>query len=221
MKVAQKILKERKEEIEEFFEHLLQLETEAEEKRKSGKSSEATLQETLKATSFLLLYNLVESTLTQAINAIYDDLKEKNIRYSQVTEKLQERVIKNLSTKQDVKKLQQKFTTYDNVVISGFDEKSLFSGNIDAKELRKVAEEYGFSYKTNRRARKGAHLLTIKTQRNKLAHGDDSFSDTGRNYTIQELKEIKDSCIAYLEDILKNIDKYIDEQDYLIKSNNF
>jgi len=48
-----------------------------------------------------------------------------------------------------------------------------FSGNVDARLLKSIAELYGFSILADKaRTRDGVDLLTIKTTRNDLAHGD-------------------------------------------------
>ena len=208
---ARKIFNERKAEIEGFFDHLSSFEKQ---------NSNRELEQTLKASCFLLLYNLVESTLTQAIIAIQDDLKEKNIQYSSIKETLQKCVVKNLIKQGKLEiLLHDAFMSKVNVLVSGFDEdeKTLFSGNVDAKTVRKIAKVYGFSNNINHKdAKGGSDLLTIKTNRNDLAHGSKSFSEIGRDYTTEQLKEIKDSSIAYLDCILKNIERYIQKQEYLI-----
>ena len=58
-------------------------------------------------------------------------------------------------------------------------------------------------------------LLTIKVNRNDLAHGIKSFIEVGRDKTADELLEIKDKTISYLRRILKNIEIYLDNQEYL------
>ncbi|MDY6993463.1 MAG: MAE_28990/MAE_18760 family HEPN-like nuclease [Pseudomonadota bacterium] len=62
--------------------------------------------------------------------------------------------------------------------------------------------------------RGGSKLLTVKTQRNQLAHGNISFSECGRDHTFIELNNIKNEVINYLEDILNNIENYIDNKAY-------
>lgn len=207
---ARKIFNERKEEIDEFFNHLSSLEEQ---------DTNQKLEQTLKASCFLLLYNLVESTLTQAITAIYDDFDEKNIEYLSIKETLQKRVIRNLINKRDRldRLLDDIFMSKVNLLVSSFDEKTLFSGNVDAKRIREISQDYGFSLKNiSKRAKGGKDLLTIKTNRNDLAHGTKSFSEIGRNYTVTELHEMKEAAFAYLDSILKNIESYIQKQEYLI-----
>ncbi|WP_238446456.1 MAE_28990/MAE_18760 family HEPN-like nuclease, partial [Microcystis aeruginosa] len=51
-----------------------------------------------------------------------------------------------------------------------------------------------------------------------LAHGNKSFAEIGRDITVEELLTIKEEVIAYLEQILNNINQYITGQDYLDRS---
>ncbi len=197
---ARKIFNERKKEIDDFFNHLSSLEEQ---------DTNQKLEQTLKASCFLLLYNLVESTLTQAITAIYDDFDEKNIEYLSIKETLQKRVIRNLINKRDRldRLLDDIFMSKVNLLVSSFDEKTLFSGNVDAKRIREISQDYGFSLKNiSKTAKGGKDLLTINTNRYDLAHGTKSFSEIGRNYTVTELQEMKEAAFAYLDSILKNIE---------------
>ena len=131
---------------------------------------------------------------------------------------LQKRVVKNLIKRGKLQiLLHDTFMSNVNVLVSGFDEKALFSGNVDAQKVREIAKEYGFSSDINHKEAKGGKdLLTIKTNRNDLAHGTKSFSEIGRNYTVTELQEMKEAAFAYLDSILKNIESYIQKQEYLI-----
>jgi hypothetical protein len=48
-----------------------------------------------------------------------------------------------------------------------------------------------------------------------LAHGVVSFSECGKDYTIAELQQIKKEVVGYLRGILKNVDSYIVNKEYL------
>ena len=45
------------------------------------KKIDTELEKTLKATGFLLLYNLIESTIRNAIEAIFDDMVNQNVAF--------------------------------------------------------------------------------------------------------------------------------------------
>ena len=103
-----------------------------------------------------------------------------------------------------------------DIITATFDREELFSGNVDAKLIKAIAEKCGFSYKTEpTKTKDGKNLRAVKDNRNDLAHGVKSFEEVGRDQTIEELLEIKEEVIEYLRQILQNIKIYLDNQEYL------
>ena len=190
-------------------------------KRKISKIKEidSELIKTLKASAFLLLYNLVEATMRNAIEAIFDELQRKGICYDNIRPELKKIVLKNLK-KRDPDKIFASITAISiDIIIAGFDKKDLFSGNIDGRKIRTTATEYGFSYLTDpAKTGNGQDLLIIKSNRNDLAHGFKSFAEVGKDKTADELLEIKNKTVIYLRQILQNIEQYLSNQDYLDSS---
>jgi len=89
---------------------------------------------------------------------------------------------------------------------------------VDAKAIRELGECYGFSCATNAKfTRDGSDLLTIKRNRNDLAHGRKSFEVVGRDYTLQDLLLLTRRSMRYMDGVLSNIGNYLDEQLYLEK----
>jgi hypothetical protein len=180
------------------------------------------LEKTLKATGFLLLYNLVESTMRNAIETIFDELKTKNISFDDVRDEIKKIVIDNLKDK-DNKSTKDILVTVQNIsvdIISAtFNRDRLFSGNIDGQRIKDIAEMYGFSYKTNaRKTGNGKDLQRIKDHRKDLTHGFKSFEKVGRDATSDELLEIQKRVICYLRGILENIESYLSNEKYLKKN---
>lgn len=181
------------------------------------------LHKTLKATLFLLLYNLIESTMRSGIEKIYDKMETDQSNYNQLTNVIKKRILQDIKSHISVEDLH----TFANLCIEreiikvSFKSEKLFSGNIDGLKIKKVSEEFGFSCRTNaRQTNDGKDLLTVKTNRNNLAHGLSSFREVGQNYSIEELYRIMDQTINYLGEILNNIKTYIDEQKYLVPTTN-
>ncbi|RZJ35968.1 MAG: hypothetical protein EOO18_07635 [Chryseobacterium sp.] len=170
----------------------------------------------MKASAFLVLYNLIESTMRNSIQEIYEHLKTKNIPFDMVRSELKKVVLKNLK-KPKVENILEKIKILSHDVVSaGFDPSDLFSGNVDARLVRDIAEEYGFSSATNSAQTKdGQKLVIVKTQRNDLAHGNKSFSEVGKEKSITEIMIIRDEVKAFLGEIVDNIDKYLTNQLYL------
>ncbi|WP_192385762.1 MAE_28990/MAE_18760 family HEPN-like nuclease [Mesorhizobium silamurunense] len=89
------------------------------------------------------------------------------------------------------------------------------SGSVDAKSIRALGKTYGFSCHTDHsRTAGGADLLTIKSNRNDLAHGLKTFEEVGRNYTANELVEISRRSTRFMFEILTNIEAFLDNEAY-------
>ncbi|MEG4999741.1 MAE_28990/MAE_18760 family HEPN-like nuclease [Microcoleus sp. B4-D4] len=214
---------ERSQEVSKYFMFLKSLEQGTTKLSMQGqggipkiKEIDSELIKTLKASGFLLLYNLVEATMRNAIEAIFDELRGRGISYDQVKPELKKIVLKNLK-KRNPDIIFSSITAISlDIITAGFDKKDLFSGNIDGLKIRATATEYGFSHLTNyAKTGNGSDLLIIKTNRNDLAHGFKSFADVGKDKTANELLEIKNNTVRYLRQILQNIEQYLSNQDYL------
>lgn len=181
------------------------------------KSIDNNLLKTLKATAFLLLYNLIESTMTDAVSAIFDDLKTQNISFDDIQDDLKKIIINNFKDNKSTDKLLADIQNISfDIISASFKKEKLFSGNLDARKIKEIAEKYGFSYQTNpRKTNNGSDLLKIKTNRNDLAHGVKSFEKVGQDYTADDLLKMQKRVIHYLKAILQNIENYISNQEYL------
>lgn len=178
--------------------------------------SPAETLKTLKGAAFLLLYNLVESTMRNGIIAIFDELKGKNVSFDDVRKELRIIALKNLKAMKPEEQASRITILATDIFASAFRPDELFNGNIDAQKIRETARVYGFSAQTNARVTKsGEKLKTVKRNRNDLGHGHVSFEEVGRDHSTVELREIKDQIIAFISDIISNIEKYIAEQRYL------
>jgi hypothetical protein len=89
------------------------------------------------------------------------------------------------------------------------------SGNLDAVQISELINRYGFYGKIKGDLSKIEYVLSrIKKIQNDLAHGNVAFRDASRHTVMREMIEYKDVTITYLEDILRNIDDYIDKKQY-------
>jgi hypothetical protein len=217
---------ERSKEVSKYFMFLKSLEQGTTKLSMQGQGGSSKIKEidselikTLNASGFLLLYNLVESTMRNAIEAIFDELQGQGVSYDQITPQLKKIVLKNLK-KRDPDKIFSSITAISiDIIIAGFDREDLFSGNLDGRKIRDTATEYGFSHTTNfAKTGGGIDLLTIKKNRKDLAHGLKSFAEVGRDKSPDQLLEIKKKTVTYLRQILQNIEQYLSNKDYLDSS---
>ncbi|HDU8313155.1 TPA: hypothetical protein RGO87_001039 [Proteus mirabilis] len=178
----------------------------------------SSIRKTLKGTVFILLYNLVESTMREAICYIHEDINNKRIDFSELKKSLQQEIIKRIKNDNtDINNLLSKINLdiNKNISYATFNKKKLFSGNIDREEITSKSKVYGFSCSSNYNTTKhGEKLRTVKQHRNDLAHGNVSFSEIGMTQTISDIKNISDEVIAYLDEITNNIQDYVTHQKY-------
>jgi hypothetical protein len=214
---------ERSKEVSKYFMFLKSLEQSTTKLSMNDKDGKPKIKEvddellkTLKASAFLLLYNLIEATMRNAIEAIFDELKIRGTSYDQIRPELKKIVLKNIKKRNSDRLFSSINSIAVDIIAAGFDKSDLFSGNLDGKKIKDTANEYGFSYQTDhRRTGNGNDLLIVKTNRNDLAHGFKSFTEVGRDKTADELLEIKNKVVRYLKQILVNIDQYLSSQEYL------
>jgi hypothetical protein len=176
----------------------------------------------LKANAFLLLYNLVEGSVREGITYIYDSVQNDRLTYKDLRNELRQIWI-NGEVNPEVGRLpdgtvkivtglieaiiDERFVVFDRASIP-------VSGNLDARKVRELAGIYGFAHTTHRSTKGGEVLLRVKKERNDLAHGLTSFVECGRDLTYPTLKRTKDQLVTYIENILGNIETYVQMQGY-------
>lgn len=180
----------------------------------------AELIKILKANLFLLLYNLSESSIKQSLSEIYEQITDQQLKYEEVIDEIKKIWIDEKHNNFKNKGTENIFKAINNlaeeIIEIRFDSEKVISGNIDGRKIKEFSVKHGFSSKVHKNAKDGVKLHQVKTQRNNLAHGHISFAECGRNYTISDLREIKHQVIIYLRRILKNIERYLDNQKFAI-----
>jgi hypothetical protein len=214
----------RTKEINLYFKHLQLLDIENAkiylENRPRKKYFKANIEliKVLKANTFLLLYNLVESSIKQSITEIYDSITNDNLTYDEVIDEIKKIYIKENHASFKNLGIDNIFRTINSlsteIIDIQFNSDKIISGNIDGRKVREFAAIYGFSDRSHIRANNGNKLHIVKLQRNNLAHGNVSFAECGRTYSTEEIEIIKNEVILFLRSILKNIDKFIDSKKY-------
>ncbi|NES73584.1 MAG: hypothetical protein F6K24_54545, partial [Okeania sp. SIO2D1] len=94
---------ERSKEVSKYFIFLKSLEQGTTKLTMEGKAGtkikdvDQELAKTLKASAFLLLYNLIESTMRNAIEAIFDELQNQSVSFDKIRPELKKIVLENLN----------------------------------------------------------------------------------------------------------------------------
>lgn len=179
------------------------------------KNIDSELSTILKANGFLLLYSLVEATVRSSIDAVLNSMRTSSVTFRDLSDNL-----KKIWIKQETRSINSE-TNYEKILqiaknileneILSFEKDCInISGNIDAQKIRNILKQFGGHEISN-----GRDLKTIKDKRNNLAHGEFTFSEIGKDYTVQDLIDYKDETKNYLSNVLEEIQDYIDNQKYL------
>jgi hypothetical protein len=216
------LFEERRNEIELYFgllEDVAERDAQLIFREKQIKSIGLDLQHILLSNAFLLLYNLVESTISGAIEAIYKEMLDNEVAFDDIRPAIQLEIVDNIRKNVNSKKLIDSLHTIGTDIVQHYPKSTdLFSGNVDQEEIKKIAHKYGFSTHTEaRKTRNGEHLSTIKKRRNELAHGFKSFKECGKAKTFQEMRQIKEQSLLYVEQILQNMNDFLTQKQYLKK----
>ena len=189
-----------------------------------------TVHNVLKANLFLLLYNLVESSFKNSLEKICINITNETLKYKDVIPEIKkmwiEKEYKNFDGLKNIKKSEFIMNKIENIAndivkIEFYrnEEKTKnddISGNLDAREMKRINEKYGAKLDTVLNMDANS-LLTVKTKRNNLAHGNEIFSECGENYTINELREIEKESIKYMRFILNHIKIFITNKQYKLQ----
>lgn len=211
----------RKEEADSLLNFLRSLESG--EIESSDIERRTTVQTSIKAGIVLMLYNAIESTVTKSLDRLHEIIIEKSLAFYDCNDSLKKLLIvyyENAKAKSsDIHKqvpfiLELNNYLGNNCTFSlSYSDLSkyytLYSGNLDSKEIRAVLSKYGIVFEEQ-----ATELQTIKNMRNKLAHGESTFEEVGRELSVQQLEHMQARTFAYLEQAIEAIEEYLQEERY-------
>jgi hypothetical protein len=172
----------------------------------------------LRAGAYLLTYNLVEATARNAMVAVHDRLETEGVSFDDLNLKLKQLILTQARQCKPDKLAMAFGSIATDIVAKVFDPDRLFSGNVDAQKLRESARQFG--YHTNRSAITGvaaASLRIVKDHRNDLAHGNKTFTEVGRDVTVEDLCKHAVYTILYMREVLRNVEIYLKNREYLAR----
>ena len=178
----------------------------------------------LKSNVALMIYNLIEFTITNIIEYIYEQIRVNQLGYTGVNELIQKlwhmTVLRatndpgsNFNT---VVKTSEKVINVilDNSVIQLKSRDTLPAGNLGGAGIKDTLSKHGILINTSSPNFRPDILDTIKEKRNELAHGSVSFVEAMRDYSIIDIIKINKLLIDFLQEVIDTARTYLDEQQY-------
>lgn len=182
-----------------------------------------TVKTSMKANIIMMLYNAVESTVSQCLEKVHDRINANNLKYEELSDDIKKLIavyyghsIDQANNVDNAMEYVLRFSDFinGNMNISiSYEELTkkyqMYSGNLDTREILNVLKKYGINFE-----QRCSELKTIKDYRNKLAHGEESFEEIGRTLSVQQLQEMENRTFEYLETMITEITKYLDEEKF-------
>lgn len=174
------------------------------------------LKKILIANTFLLMYNLLESCVSRTIAELYLHFNGKNQFYSALSA-----LYKSLYLRENLASLKDRSysedtlqSTVDQLILNAIQDvpiklskKYKFSGNVDASEIRATAKLFNIRLSKSN----GDKLEDIKNYRNKLAHGELTFSFVGSEKSVKDILDYKNQLFPYLAKFISDVEKHIND----------
>ncbi|WP_151976668.1 MAE_28990/MAE_18760 family HEPN-like nuclease [Acinetobacter soli] len=186
------------------------------------KSISREVQKTLRASCYLLIYNLLESTTCDALDAIHQTLSSEQIDLQALSNNLKKIIFANLKQGLGDKSIQeilnQQIDLRIIIMSHGYDKRKFLSGNFDIDAIRKIEKQYGFNMRIVN-GQNGVYdptiIKTIKHKRNALAHGSESFEQCGQNIPVFSMREKYAHSKNTLLALFNGINIFINDKKYL------
>lgn len=179
-------------------------------------------QKILRANFYLILYNLVESTLNSVISVVKDTINDERVPLDNLVTRLIylhiSGLYKDVTSQKRIleisKDLYRKTANKENVLLEKLNFNT--SGSVNYDYFQKVVGSIGCRGKlTIEENRVKDAMKRTKDHRNKLAHGNCSFSVAGSMLTLSQIEEDYQCIYDYLKQSLHNLESFLDHKKYL------
>lgn len=178
----------------------------------------------LRSSVVINLYNIIESTITQTLTRFHAEINANNVLYDDLSRPIKDLALiyfyKHKEKRADIHSsidvlhhtvdLIRGTGTFNVPYLEMIESYQLYSGNLDARSIRNVMVKYGIEISES----SGQKLIAIKKGRNTLSHGNKSFEEFGRDLVIPRLEEYLADVENFLEEVILNGTKFIDEKLY-------
>jgi hypothetical protein len=179
----------------------------------------------MKSNALLMIYNLVESTVINGLNELYNKLNSNNVTYSAVRKEIQDlwfthKFRQSFKIDDNYKNYMNKAREIINLAVSENsiqlnEAKFSFKGNLDEDKILAICKEHGITFNFSIPPDSAERLKVVKRHRNDLSHGESSFAECGGSIVFVELTKIKEQAYSFLSEFLNCVKDYYDNDRFL------
>jgi MAE_28990/MAE_18760-like HEPN len=202
-----------------------------------------TLSKILKSNTILLFYNLIEGTINSIMNEYFSALNNTGASYKELKPPIKKIWLKykhrsfGVGTKKEdeyilnaIENILDEIVQIDPKEIEDSELGTRFihnyeaysketnskdiSGNLDARKIKLIFNLYGLPEINS----SCDSMVKIKNKRNSLAHGNETFSQVGSNFSIDDLFKMKVEITNFLENLIHDVENFVTHEEYKIAS---
>lgn len=200
----------------------------------AGESITPQQQKLLYAGLYMHLYNLVEATMTLCIESIIDAaVRDGQWKPQDLSDAVRTEWIRSTAKTHLDLNFSNRLVAAKDVVehlialrpLRPFEIAKGGGGNWDDGSIEKMSKRLGCKLKVSRpvmaRVKRpvkddlGA-LGLVRSMRNDLAHGSMSFAESGELVAVSDLKDLAETVIDYLREVIDRFSAFVDHHEYLV-----
>jgi len=197
-----------------------------------------TLVKIIYANTYLLLYNYIESTITKLLNLLSEKIISEKKKISNFNECIRKEWLNymleannsELTPQNRVKKALNIVSHFIDGEFYDFKITKVGGGNLHDEMIYKIAKKLGIRLEFSKEVKEKLFMINrriyqkkenescikeITRLRNKLAHGEQSFSECGKDILPEHLKELIMFIFDYIDNVIDSFERYIDNHQYL------
>ncbi len=190
-------------------------------------------QRILYSSVYLQLYNLVEATVSQCVEAISKAATSGNWRPSDLSAEIRREWVRYSARTHILltpeKRLSSAVDMCDHLVdslpLTAFQIEQGGGGNWDDEAIEEMSARLGCTLEIDPRTRTSVKRLMrdgvgalklVKVRRNALAHGEISFSECADGVTVSEIRTVVGAVSQYLREAVSCFVSFVDLFDFLL-----
>ncbi|WP_204102127.1 MULTISPECIES: MAE_28990/MAE_18760 family HEPN-like nuclease [Spirulina sp. CCY15215] len=190
-------------------------------------------QRILYSSVYLQLYNLVESTVNQCLNAVSHSVINRSTYPSHLSDSVRREWVRFMARTHTELNHENRLECalelcnylVQTIPISSFKIEKGAGGGWTDEGIEKMNKRLGFSFNISsdtlqaikRKFRDDKRPLElIKQFRNKLAHGELSFAECGEGVTVSDLRDLTQRTSLYLREVVVCFKSSIDAHEFLM-----
>lgn len=178
----------------------------------------------LASSIMLMIYNMIESIVSDILIKIYNEFENKNLQYDLLKDSVQKHIANNIKDAEGT--FQDKILKLSRIGLFKWiyslrgknqdigQKPTCINNNIDDEVIKRITRELDIKRDWQQLSNLN-EFEEIRMTRNKLTHGAKSFSEYGKSVRLNDIKKKKESVYNFLLHLINITQNYLQKKQYL------